>query len=54
MLHRQRQRELETQLRTRRHLPAGASSARRRQTIRTLAHGLGASLIATGRMLQSL
>lgn len=53
MLHRQRQQQLESQPALRHSTALGASAGRRR-TIRSLAHGLGTSLIAAGRMLQSL
>jgi len=53
MLHRQRQQQLESQLALR-HCATPVASTGRRRTIRSLAHGLGTSLIAAGRMLQSL
>jgi hypothetical protein len=53
MLHRLRQQQLEAARAGRRHLSHEAPRGRR-AALRTLAHGLGTSLVAAGRMLQSL
>lgn len=52
-LHRLRQQQLDATRAGRRHLSSEVPRSRR-ATLRTLAHGLGTSLVAAGRMLQSL